>query len=89
MLQLCQNDVQFQMNLNFVTNFVILNKHFELLNKYLLELVVKWNLFEHNWTEAAKPDFEIESTNGKTYNTINNKKNKHKKINLQKYILKI
>ena len=44
----CENEVQFQvMNLNFTTNFVTLNKHIELLNKYLLELVVKWNLFEH------------------------------------------
>ena len=39
--RLCQNDVQFQiMSFNFVINFVILNKHFELLNKYLPQLVV-------------------------------------------------
>ena len=38
LLQLCQNDVQFQiMNLNFGANFVILNKRLEHLNTYLLE----------------------------------------------------
>ena len=50
LLQLFQNDVRVQfhvMNLNLATNFVILSKHFELSKKYLPELVVKWNLFEH------------------------------------------
>ena len=46
------------MNLNFATNFVILTKHFELLNKYLQELVVKWNLFESG-TKAPIPDFGL------------------------------
>ena len=45
LLQLCQNNVQFKMmNLNFATNFVILNKHFELLNRYVLEFNCKVEL---------------------------------------------